>query len=1002
MTKMNLCYARTLLRIASRIFVLLVLWSVKAPTAIAETLTAKTSNATEIGLARATLNGIISGTETETIYLYFKYGQPPDDKNRVGATPRSVQGPVRDVAARLKLTGLKCTTVYSFKIDARSPSDGAVGEPVEFKTAACTDGIKSSITASPMIVKADGVKSSTITVTLVDTNGAVIKNESVTLSAESGGSIGTVPANKTDDQGISSTSIKSDTVKTVTYSATSEADHVSIAGTVTVTFALPPSVETSSATLISSTGATLNGGVSSADLAPEVFFEYGKSISYGQSTPVARPGANHLKREFSASITDLECKTTYHFRAKAKNDVGSSNGDDKELTTADCSPQFSLTASPTQVFSDGASASILTAHLTSVSGGAQGKTITLAANKGSSTIAANSLTTDGNGYARFSVADKTPETVVYTASVTLDGVLYTSTASVSFLDKLLSVEDPKNTGKTNLFTKVAGHSFDLNVVATLTSKKEFTDTISVDVVSPSATDGCGTNSLGCTVTPSSYTYRETDKGKKGFTFNCAKAAPNVRVKVMSGTSTFCSGDNFAIRPASFKVSAAANADATGSSTNASPRFKAGTAFSLTATAVAGYANTPKIQKDWILVPDKPAETSATTSAWNQGLFTGSFPAADVDTGASSISDATYSEVGYFRFKPYAIYDDSFTAVDVNNATDCIATDDAKTEVIVENYSNTPDDNGKVGCYFGNTDATGYFGRFIPDHFTTTVTRGCLSSVKGGQSFTYSGQPFSVRVDALNKAGSVTKNYDSAGGKGFAKEVTLSDGTKKAETTTLPSGTLSNNTVAAAQFSAGSASTSTPTFAFTTSPSTPNTLQIRATESSDATVTSADFTEGTTPVRSGRIALYNATGSELLPLEIPVAVQQFSSANGWQSNPDDTCSTLAASNFAFNFSNSKLVACNTAISVAGNPPSQTLTLSAPGLAKTGSTTLTLNLGNSATGKTCTAIGNTGPVETPAMRPWLQFNWKGSGVTNPSARATFGVRRPGPILYLRERY
>jgi hypothetical protein len=34
-------------------------------------------------------------------------------------------------------------------------------------------------------------------------------------------------------------------------------------------------------------------------------------------------------------------------------------------------------------------------------------------------------------------------------------------------------------------------------------------------------------------------------------------------------------------------------------------------------------------------------------------------------------------------------------------------------------------------------------------------------------------------------------------------------------------------------------------------------------------------------------------------------------------------------------------------------------------------------------------------------WLQFNWTGT-VGNPSARATFGVYRSGPIIHRREMY
>jgi MSHA biogenesis protein MshQ len=41
------------------------------------------------------------------------------------------------------------------------------------------------------------------------------------------------------------------------------------------------------------------------------------------------------------------------------------------------------------------------------------------------------------------------------------------------------------------------------------------------------------------------------------------------------------------------------------------------------------------------------------------------------------------------------------------------------------------------------------------------------------------------------------------------------------------------------------------------------------------------------------------------------------------------------------------------------------------------------------------------------PWLQFNWKGAGKTNPSARAVFGIYKKdqpsgGVMIYRRENY
>jgi len=48
------------------------------------------------------------------------------------------------------------------------------------------------------------------------------------------------------------------------------------------------------------------------------------------------------------------------------------------------------------------------------------------------------------------------------------------------------------------------------------------------------------------------------------------------------------------------------------------------------------------------------------------------------------------------------------------------------------------------------------------------------------------------------------------------------------------------------------------------------------------------------------------------------------------------------------------------------------------------------------------GNSGSMNVTATVPnWLKYNWTGSGITNPSARATFGIYKT-PIIYIRENY
>ena len=163
----------------------------------------------------------------------------------------------------------------------------------------------------------------------------------------------------------------------------------------------------------------------------------------------------------------------------------------------------------------------------------------------------------------------------------------------------------------------------------------------------------------------------------------------------------------------------------------------------------------------------------------------------------------------------------------------------------------------------------------------------------------------------------------------------------------------------------------------------------------------------TELRSGRVRLQNANGSELLPLPIPLQIQFWSGATqGWQLNAADTCTVIQAANFAFAFPagvGNNLAACETRMQIAGAAPSYTATLSAPGAGNNGWADLTLNLGAMAAGNQCTAVAaGVGPLATTAAAPWLQFPWKSASNENPTARATFGVYRSGPIIHRREMY
>ncbi len=108
------------------------------------------------------------------------------------------------------------------------------------------------------------------------------------------------------------------------------------------------SATTTAATNIGLATATLNGVVNANGNSTTVTFEYGLTTSYGSTvnaTPNTVTGTSNTN--VAASISGLAANTTYHFRVKANNSAGLSDGNDLTFTTlapaGACTPNLNQT-----------------------------------------------------------------------------------------------------------------------------------------------------------------------------------------------------------------------------------------------------------------------------------------------------------------------------------------------------------------------------------------------------------------------------------------------------------------------------------------------------------------------------------------------------------------------------------------------------------------------------------------------------------------------------------
>lgn len=101
----------------------------------------------------------------------------------------------------------------------------------------------------------------------------------------------------------------------------------------------PPTVQTSAASNLTPSSATLNGVVSTGGLATEARFYWGlEGGSLMTETPITIMPGSSGSQSFSATIGGLVCGTSYGFWAWAQNEAGSDSGIFEFFETKPCGP----------------------------------------------------------------------------------------------------------------------------------------------------------------------------------------------------------------------------------------------------------------------------------------------------------------------------------------------------------------------------------------------------------------------------------------------------------------------------------------------------------------------------------------------------------------------------------------------------------------------------------------------------------------------------------------
>ena len=300
---------------------------------------ATTADATDKTATGATVNGIVNATNSSTT-VTFEYGTTSTYGQTVTATQSPLTG-TSNTNVSAAITGLTAGTTYHFRVKAVNTAGTTYGSDMTFTT----------VGLAPTATTLDATNK---TATGAKLNGSVNANNASTtvtfeygLTASYGQTVTASPSpvtgNSNTNVGATITGLTAGTtyhfrVKAVNAVGTSYGSDMTF-----TTEGLAPTATTLDATNKTSTGATLNATVNANMVSTTVTFEYGTTTSYGQTiTASPNPVTGSTNTNVSATITGLTAGTTYHFRVKAVNSVGTTYGVDKSFATLTLPPTNGL------------------------------------------------------------------------------------------------------------------------------------------------------------------------------------------------------------------------------------------------------------------------------------------------------------------------------------------------------------------------------------------------------------------------------------------------------------------------------------------------------------------------------------------------------------------------------------------------------------------------------------------------------------------------------------
>lgn len=335
-------------------------------------------------------------------------------------------------------------------------TDVTDGIPITGKSATVTFGTISVSPSSSTVVAASspaptGGVGTTVTVTLLSSQGAPVDGKTVALAGSPSNSVTVGPTTTTDSQGRAVFQATDPRAETITFSATDATDHVALDHTATVAFEIPSPSATESTVDPPTGSAPANGSAATVilvtikdqfgDLQPnktvtaQLTDTSDNAVVVSPATGGGTPGVTNRQGQVTFEVRDTTAEVVT-FTAVDKTDGFTLAATSRITFTPGSADAMRSTigASPSNVPNDGHTASTVTVTVNDHFGNpVPGKAVTLAASGGSSVITPLVPTTDAAGQVTFAVTDTVAEIVDYAATdVTDQNLALAQSVAVTF------------------------------------------------------------------------------------------------------------------------------------------------------------------------------------------------------------------------------------------------------------------------------------------------------------------------------------------------------------------------------------------------------------------------------------------------------------------------------------------------------------------------------------------------------------------------------------------